>query len=60
MRDDRVFAAHMGYTHSNPVRHGLAEHPVDGRLRRFVGAAANTAALLHRLKVQEKRRCPTI
>jgi putative transposase len=28
-RGDRDFAAHMGYTHFNPVKHGLVEHPAD-------------------------------
>jgi putative transposase len=34
MRDDRDFAAHMDYTHFNPVKHGLVEHPADWPLRR--------------------------
>jgi putative transposase len=38
IRDDRDFAAHMDYTHFNPVKHGLAEHPRIGRIRHFVGA----------------------
>jgi putative transposase len=29
IRDTRDFAAHMDYTHFNPVKHGLAEHPAD-------------------------------
>ena len=29
IRDDHDFAAHMDYTHFNPVKHGLAEHPAD-------------------------------
>jgi putative transposase len=29
IRDDRDFAAHMDYTHFNPVKHGLVEHPAD-------------------------------
>jgi putative transposase len=29
IRDDRDFAAHMDYTHFNPVRHGFATHPAD-------------------------------
>jgi putative transposase len=29
IRDERDFAAHMDYTHFNPVKHGLAEHPAD-------------------------------
>lgn len=27
IRDDRDFAAHMDYTHFNPVKHGLVAHP---------------------------------
>jgi len=27
--DDRDFAAHMDYTHFNPVKHGLVAHPAD-------------------------------
>jgi putative transposase len=29
IRDDRDFAAHMDYTHFNPVKHGLVGHPGD-------------------------------
>jgi putative transposase len=29
IRDDRDFAAHMDYTHFNPVKHGLVVHPAD-------------------------------
>jgi putative transposase len=29
IRDDRDYAAHMDYTHFNPVKHGLAAHPAD-------------------------------
>ena len=29
IRDDRDFAAHMDYTHFNPVKHGLVTHPAD-------------------------------
>jgi putative transposase len=29
IRDDRDFAAHMDYTHFNPVKHGLVVHPTD-------------------------------
>ena len=29
IRDDRDFAAYMDYTHFNPVKHGLVEHPAD-------------------------------
>jgi putative transposase len=29
IRDDRDYAAHMDYTHFNPVKHGLAQHPAD-------------------------------
>ena len=38
IRDDRDFAAHMDYTHFNPLKHGFVEHPVDCRIRRFIGA----------------------
>ena len=39
IRDDRDFAAHMDYTHFNPVKHGLVAHPADCRIRRFIGAS---------------------
>jgi putative transposase len=29
IRDDRDYAAHMDYTHFNPVKHGLAENVAD-------------------------------
>jgi putative transposase len=29
IRDDRDFAAHIDYTHFNPVKHGLVEHPAN-------------------------------
>ena len=29
IHDERDFAAHMDYTHFNPVKHGLVEHPAD-------------------------------
>jgi putative transposase len=29
IRDERDFAAHMDYTHFNPVKHGLVEYPAD-------------------------------
>jgi hypothetical protein len=29
IRDDRDYAAHMDYTHFNPVKHCLATHPAD-------------------------------
>jgi putative transposase len=29
IHDDRDFATHMDYTHFNPVKHGLVEHPAD-------------------------------
>jgi putative transposase len=29
IRDDRDFAGHVDYTHFNPVKHGLAEHPAE-------------------------------
>ena len=41
IRDDRDFAAHMDYTHFNPVKHGLVEHPAEwphSSFRRCVAA----------------------
>jgi REP element-mobilizing transposase RayT len=38
IRDDRDFAAHMDYTHFNPVKHGLVTHRLIGHIRRFVDA----------------------
>jgi putative transposase len=38
IRDDRDFAAHMDYTHFNPVKHGLVEHPADWPNSLFRGA----------------------
>jgi len=29
IRDDRDYAAHMDYTHFNPVKHGNVKHPAD-------------------------------
>jgi putative transposase len=29
IRDDRDFAAHLDYTHFNPAKHGLVDHPAD-------------------------------
>jgi putative transposase len=29
IRDDQDLATHMDYTHFNPVKHGLVEHPAD-------------------------------
>jgi hypothetical protein len=29
IRDDRDFAAHVDYTHFNPVKHSLVKHPAD-------------------------------
>jgi hypothetical protein len=29
VRDERDFAAHLDYTHFNPVKHGLVKHPAD-------------------------------
>jgi putative transposase len=39
IRDDRDFAAHLDYTHFNPVKHGLVKHPADwphSSLRQYV------------------------
>jgi putative transposase len=41
IRDDRDYAVHMDYTHFNPVKHGLAQHPADwpySTFRRCVAA----------------------
>jgi putative transposase len=35
IRDDRDFAAHMDYTHFNPVKHRLVDHPADWRIPSF-------------------------
>ena len=43
IRNDRDFAAHMDYTHFNPVKHGFVEHPVDwphSSFHRFVRQGA--------------------
>jgi putative transposase len=40
IRDDRDYAAHMDYTHFNPVKHGLVAQPADwpySSFRRCVG-----------------------
>jgi putative transposase len=29
IRDNQDFVTHMDYTHFNPVKHGLVEHPAD-------------------------------
>ncbi len=39
IRDDPDLAAHMHYTHSNPVKHGLVQHPAQwphSSFRRYV------------------------
>ena len=38
IRDDRDFAAHMDYTHFNPVKQVSQSTRRIGRIRRFVGA----------------------
>jgi putative transposase len=41
IRDDRDYAAHMDYTHFNPVRHGYVQHPAEwpySSFRRCVAA----------------------
>jgi len=35
IRDDRDFAAHVDYIHYNPVKHSLAERPVDWKYSSF-------------------------
>jgi putative transposase len=49
IRDDRDFAAHMDYTHFNPVKHGLVEHPAEwphSSFRRCVGGGLYPARWL--------------
>ncbi len=40
IRNDQDYAAHMDYTHFNPVKHGLAEHPSDWPFSSFRRCAA--------------------
>jgi putative transposase len=35
IRDERDYAAHMDYTHFNPVKHGLVEQPADWAFSSF-------------------------
>ncbi|MBN9564443.1 MAG: transposase [Alphaproteobacteria bacterium] len=35
IRDEQDYAAHMDYTHFNPVKHGLARHPADWAFSSF-------------------------
>ena len=37
IRDERDYAAHVDYTHFNPVKHGLSGIRRNGRIRRFAG-----------------------
>jgi putative transposase len=49
IRDDRDYAAHMDYTHFNPVKHGLARDPSDWpypSFRRCVSAGLYPAGWL--------------
>jgi putative transposase len=41
IRDDRDYAAHMDYTHFNPVKHGLVEHVKDWPYSSFRRCVAN-------------------
>jgi putative transposase len=41
IRDNRDYAAHMDYTHVNPVKHGLVEHPADWPHSTFRRCVAN-------------------
>ena len=41
IRDDRDFTDHMDYTHFNPVKHGLVEHPGDWPHSSFRRCVAN-------------------
>jgi len=47
IRDERDYAAHMDYTHFNPVKHGLVHHPADwpfSSFRRCVAAGVYPAS----------------
>ena len=41
IRDDHDFAVHFDYTHFNPVKHGLVEHPGDWPHSSFHRCVAN-------------------
>jgi putative transposase len=41
IRNDRDFAAHMDYTHFNPVKHRLVEYPADWPHSSFHWCVAN-------------------
>jgi putative transposase len=41
IRDDQDYAAHMHYTHFNPVKHGLVDHPADWPHASFRRCVAN-------------------
>jgi putative transposase len=41
IRDARDYRAHMDYTHFNPVKHGLAEHPADWPFSSFARCVAS-------------------
>jgi putative transposase len=40
IRDEQDYAAHMDYTHFNPVKHGFAEHPADWPYSSFSACVA--------------------
>jgi putative transposase len=40
IRDDRDYAAHVDYTHFNPVKHGYVDHPADWPFSTFRRCAA--------------------
>jgi putative transposase len=41
IRDDTDYALHMDYTHFNPVKHGLVQHPADWPFSTFRHCVAN-------------------
>jgi hypothetical protein len=47
IRDDRDFTSHMDYTHLNPVKHGLVEHPADWPHSSFRRCAAGGSIRRH-------------
>jgi putative transposase len=50
IRDERDYAAHMDYTHFNPVKHGFVEHPADwpfSSFRRCVERGVYPIAWMH-------------
>ena len=58
IRDDRDFAAHLDYTHFNPVKHGLVKHPADwphSSFRQCVAKGRGQGALSGRMDRRQRR-----